>query len=75
MYIVLKTEGKSESVDFVTVKLFESKFVTVKLFESKTDADKYCKDNTDEVKDEKYWKFAEIIQDGTKYEPARYVNH
>lgn len=65
MYIVLKTEGKSESVDFVTIKLFESKF----------DAENYCKDNTDELKDEKYWKFAEIIQDGTQYEPARYINY
>ena len=65
MYIVLITEGKNESVDNVTVKLFEEK----------TKAEEFCKVTTDdETLNKKYWTLAEIIDDGKRYEISRYSN-
>ena len=63
--IVLETSGKNESVDYVRIKLFESK----------EEAEAYCVKNTDEPKDQKYWDYCEIIEDGQVYEPARYLNY
>ena len=62
--IVLETSGKNESVDFVRIKLFESK----------EEAEAYCVKNTDEPKDKKYWKYCEVIEEGKTYEPAMYAN-
>jgi len=63
--IVLEKSGKNESVDFVRIKLFESK----------EEAEAYCKANTDEPKDKKYWNYCEIIEEGQTYEPACYLNY
>jgi hypothetical protein len=63
-FIVLHTKGKNEAVDFLKIKLFDNRF----------DAEKYCKENTDEEKDKKYWNYCEIINEGRDYEPARYKN-
>ena len=64
MKIVLETSGKWDSVDNVKVKLFDSG----------TDAEKYCRENTDNPMDEKYWKYCEIINENHTYEIARYRN-
>ena len=65
MTIVLITSGKREDVHYVTVKLFANK----------ADAEKYCLENTDNPRDEKYWKYCEIIEEGHTYEPSRYHNY
>lgn len=65
MIIVLETTGKYEDVDSVKVKLFTEK----------TDAEKYCKENTDNPMEEKYWKYCEIIDEGHSYSPAQYHNY
>jgi len=62
--IVLETSGKNESVDFVRIKLFESK----------EEADVYSIENTD-LTSKKYWNYCEIIEEGQTYEPARYLNY
>jgi hypothetical protein len=64
MSIVLETSGKGSMVDYVRVRLFENK----------DDAEKYCVERTDNPMDEKYWRYAEIIEDGIQYEVARYQN-
>ena len=66
MIIVLCTKGKNEEVDQVMVKLFPE--------ENRADAEKFIRDNTDPDKDEKYWRYAEIISEGEFYEPSRYHN-
>ena len=63
--IVLETSGKNESVDYVRIKLFESK----------EEAEAYCIANTDEPKDQRYWNYCEIVEEGAVYEPARYLNY
>lgn len=63
--IVLKTSGKNDSV----------KNVEVKIFLKKDEAEEYCIKNTDKSKDEKHWQYAEIIENGKSYEPARYANY
>lgn len=65
MIIVLETSGKRDSVDNVKVKLFENRDA----------AEQYCKDTTDNPMDEKYWRYAEIIEEGHEYEMGRYKNH
>ncbi len=65
MIIVLETSGKNEDVDNVKVKLFTNQI----------DAEKYCKENTDDPKERKYWTYCEIIQEGSNYEVARYCNY
>ena len=62
--IVLETSGKNESVDNVRVKLFDNR----------ADAEKYCTDTTDDPKDNKYWRYTEIIEEGMEYEMGRYWN-
>lgn len=64
MILVLKTTGKSESVDTVNITLWETR----------QDADEYCRQNTDESMEEKYWSYAEIIPEGIDIEPTRYEN-
>ena len=62
--IVLETSGKNESVDNVRVKLFDTKQV----------AEQYCLDVSDKNQNQKYWRFAEIINEGLEYEIGRYEN-
>jgi len=64
-FIVLKTGGKNE----------DAYQVSVQLFATKEEAEKYCKENTDESMDEKYWQYCEIIEHGKEYEIARYKNY
>lgn len=64
MYIVLRTQGKRDDVDYVCVKTFVTK----------EEAESFCLANTDE-EEEKYWSYAEIITDGNTYEIARYKNY
>lgn len=61
--IVMKTNGKHDSVDNITVKVFYDI----------NEANEYCEKNTDK-EEEKYWSFCEIIQEGVKYQPIRYGN-
>lgn len=63
--IVLETSGKSQDVDNVRIKLFDNKI----------DAEKYCKEKTDDPMNEKYWRYAEIIEEDHEYEVARYRNY
>lgn len=56
MYIVLVTQGKRESVDYVTVKLFDSK----------SDAQIYCGNVSDTGT--KYWTRAQIVPEGVEIE-------
>ena len=65
MIIVLETSGKRDSVDGVKIKLFLNRI----------DAEKYCIDITDNPMNEKYWRYAEIIEDGRQYEMCRYENY
>ena len=65
MKIVLETSGKGDSVDGVKIKLFLNRI----------DAEKYCTETTDNPMNEKYWKYAEIIEDGKQYEMCRYENY
>jgi hypothetical protein len=65
MIIVLETSGKGQDVDNVRVKLFENR----------VDAEKYCVEKTDDPMEEKYWRFAQIIEEGREYEMARYHNY
>lgn len=65
IFIVLKTGGKNE----------DAYIVSVQLFATKEEAEKYCKENTDESMDEKYWSYCEIIEHGKEYEIARYKNY
>lgn len=62
--IVLETSGKWDSVENIKIKLFDNE----------KDAKEYCKKTTDDPMDEKYWRFAEIIDENTSYEPSRYKN-
>lgn len=64
MIIVLTTGGKRQDVDYLKVKLFETR-------EQALD---YCIENNDDPMDEKYWIYSEIIEDGVIYEPSRYLN-
>jgi hypothetical protein len=64
-FIVLKTGGKNE----------DAYKVTVQLFATEEEAKKYCKENTDESMDERYWSYCEIIEQGKEYEIARYKNY
>lgn len=64
-FIVLKTGGKNE----------DAYQVSVQLFATKEDAEKFCKENTDESMDEKYWSYCEIIEHGKEYEISRYKNY
>lgn len=64
MIIVLETSGKHEEVDNVRVKLFDTWY----------QADTYCKSVSDKNKKVKYWRFAEIIEEGKEYEVMRYQN-
>jgi len=59
--VVLKTEGKREDVNHVTVMLFENL----------EDANKYCAENTEKGK---YWSFAEIINPADRLEIYRMEN-
>ena len=63
--LVLQTGGKGEGVDYVVVKVFANEEL----------AKEYCRQNTDNPKDEKYWKYCEIITEGKEYEVARYCNY
>lgn len=63
--IVLETSGKGDDVDNVKITLFD---------DQKT-ADAYCKSVTDKNRDEKYWRYAEIIREKETYEMARYKNY
>ena len=65
MYIVLVAKGKKESVTSVGVQLFENLF----------DATEYCIDVTDKLMNEKYWTYAEAIEEGIGYEPHPYKNY
>jgi hypothetical protein len=65
MIIVLQTSGKGQDVDCVLVKLFTNLM----------DAEAYCIEKTDNPMDEKYWSYAEIIEEGCQYEVARYKNY
>lgn len=65
MIIVLETSGKRDCVDNVKVKLFESR----------EEAQQYCDKTTDNPMDEKYWRYAEIIEEGHEYEMGRYKNY
>lgn len=56
MIIVLVTEGKHDSVDYATVKLFEERF----------QAEDFCK--TANTGKQKYWRSAEILRDGEQIE-------
>lgn len=62
MTIVLKTEGKWDSVDYVTVLTFLNK----------EDAEKYCVENTDNPMEKKYWSFCKIIDSDHTYDISRY---
>lgn len=65
MIIVLVTSGKRENADCVTVKLFSNK----------SEAEQFCQATCDDPEeDKKYWKWAEIIEEGREYEPSRYKN-
>lgn len=64
MVIVLETSGQYEFVDNVRVKLFDNWY----------HADVYCKSVSDEEKKVKYWRFAEIIEEGKEYEVTRCQN-
>ena len=65
MIVVLETSGKWEYVDNVRVKLFENM----------VDAERYCSEKTDDPMEEKYWRYAQIIEEGHEYEMARYHNY
>lgn len=65
MIIVLITQGKNESVDYLAIHLFKD--------DEKDKAEAFCKEVTDKDP-ERYWTFAEIIQEGETIEPARYKN-
>ena len=60
--IVLVTGGKNDDVDTVRVVLFDSY----------SEAVAFCNQTTDKNKDEKYWTFADIIEENKTYEPIRY---
>ena len=60
--IVLVTGGKND--DFDTVRIV--------LFDSYSEAVAFCNQTTDKNKDEKYWTFADIIEENKTYEPIRY---
>jgi hypothetical protein len=62
--IVLKTTGKNDEVDSVSVFLFDDI----------EDAEKFCEENTDKDP-EKYWQYCDIIEEGKEYFPARYKNY
>lgn len=54
--IVLELQGKHESTDFATVRLFDSE----------TEAEKFCAEkNTGR---QKYWTVAQIVMEGEKVE-------
>lgn len=57
--IVLITEGKNESVDYATVRVFPNK----------RDALYFCKENT--TGRQKYWKACEIVGNGERMELCR----
>ena len=63
--IVIRTGGKHESVDTVSVHLFDTK----------TEAELFCLEYTDSSLDEKYWRYCEIIEQNKEYEMARYENY
>jgi hypothetical protein len=63
MYITLTTEGKNDSVDYVTIKLFAYKQL----------AEEYCKQNTDSPMNNKYWKITELVQVDKKIEVSQYL--
>ena len=63
--IVIRTGGKHESVDTVSVHLFDTK----------VDAEIFCAKYTDSSLDEKYWRYCEIIEQNKDYEMARYENY
>jgi len=65
MIIVLETSGKNDEVDYVKINLFEDK----------QEAEDYCRQNTDDPEDKKYWKYCEIINENHSYEIARYQNY
>lgn len=65
MILVLETTGKNDSVDTVKIITFVFKEI----------AEKYCKKNTDDPMEEKYWRYCEIIEEGKEYEIARYHNY
>lgn len=57
--IVLITEGKNESVDYATVRVFPNKI----------DALFFCKENA--TGKQKYWKACEIVGNGERIELCR----
>ena len=61
--IVLKTTGKNDEIDSVSVFLFNDI----------EDAEKFCHENTDK-EPEKYWQYCQIIKEGNEYLPTRYEN-
>lgn len=61
--IVLKTTGKNDEVDSVSVFLFDD-------IEA---AEKFCDENSDK-QPEKYWQHCQIIKEGNEYLPTRYEN-
>ncbi len=63
--IVIRTGGKHESVDTVSVHLFDTK----------DEAKAFCKEHTDKPMTEKYWRYCEIIEQNKEYEMARYENY
>ena len=65
MIIVLETGGKRDCVYYVRVKLFENR----------NEAQEYCNKTTDNPMNEKYWRYAEIIEEGHEYEMGKYKNY
>lgn len=65
MFIVLVTSGKGEEVDTVAVLLFET------LEQAKV----YAKRTSTYPEEKKYWTHAEVIEEGTVYEPYMYENY
>lgn len=63
-FIVIRTGGKHESVNQISVHLFDAK----------VDAERFCAKYTDSALDKKYWRYCEMIEPNTDYELARYEN-
>jgi hypothetical protein len=64
MIVVLETSGKKDAVENVRVKLFDNR----------ADADEYCLEQTDNPKEERWWRHAEIIEEGREYAVFKYSN-
>ena len=62
--IVLTTGGKNQ----------DAYKVHITLFDTMGEAEAFIEQNSD-TKDEKYWTYSEIINEGVTYEIDRYKNH